>query len=271
MEMERKEWSALQQFKQALAWEGKALFIKTYIPAAVFLCLLIVIGSLPREVCDYLRIHAMAVVAAVNIFFGFVTVFSLFFLPAVILSAPYGDSIHPIEKTGDVSEKSFLAARLLYCVILTVILMLAGILASGLMEKFATESVGWFQLSFTYYDTWKSILWTVCHSGFWKQVLFTGLVQPLVFLWIFLCRLRKRQQRLYVSSYILAMLLSGVLEAVAELQFLHFAPEKQPPVWVTDGIWFLVMLGSIYAFLRMALRAAEEVDYEYFREKLNTY
>lgn len=271
MEMERKEWSASQQFKRALAWEGKKLFYKMYIPATVFLCLLIVIGSLPREACNYLRIHAMVVVAAVNLFFGFVTVFSLFFLPAVILSAPYGEPVHPIEKARDVSEKSFLAARLLHCAVLTVILMLAGILASGLMEKFATESVRWFRLNFTYYDTWKSILWTVCDSGFWKQVLFTGLVQPLVFLWIFLSRLRKRQQRLYVSSYILAMLLSGVLEAVAELQFLHFAPEKEPPVWVTDGIWFLVMLGTIYAFFRMTLRAAEEVDHEYMKGKLNTY
>lgn len=260
METERKERSAFEQFMGALIWEGKKLFSKMYIPAGVFLCMLIVIGLLPGDACSYLLNHATVVVVAVNICLAFGVAFSLAFLPAVIISAPYGDPALPIETTGAASEKYVLAARLLLCTVLTAILMLAGILASALMEKFATESVGWFQLGFIYYDTRESILWTVSHLGFWKQILFTGMVHPLVFLWIFLCRFRKRQERLYVSSYILAMLLSGVLEAAAELQFIHFAPGKEP-VWVTEGIWFLVVTGVIYAFFGMVLKAAKEIDH----------
>lgn len=252
MENERKEWSIGEQLKRTLLWETKKLYHKLYIPGILLLCVVAVIALLPREVCGYLRIHAMAVVAFVNICLALGLGFSLCFLPAAIHASPYGDALYPLEKTGDLSEKAFLAARVMICLAVTAVVIFAGIFASGLMEKFATESIGWFHLNFIYFDP-KNSKWLIFTAGFWKQLIFTGLVQPIVFLWIFLRRLHRHQERQYVRSYILSMFLGELLRAAAELQIVHFAPGHELPAWISTGVWFLVMLGSAYVLFRQSL------------------
>ena len=118
-------------------------------------------------------------------------------------------------------------------------MILAGQLASALMEKFATESMRWFYLNVT--------------PDFWKVLIIGGLVQPLASLWIFLRRLGRHQEYQYVRSFFLGLFLSELIQAAAELQFLHFDPEKVPPMWILEGVWYLVMLGSAGLFFRLSL------------------
>ena len=159
--------------------------------------------------------------------------------PMVVLMTPYEDRLHPMERSGDLSESARLLARLLLSVSLMAAMILAGQLASALMEKFATESMRWFYLNVT--------------PGFWKVLIIGGLVQPLTSLWVFLRRLGRHQEYQYVRSYFLGLLLSELIQAAAELQFLHFDPEKVPPVWILEGVWYLVMLGSAGLFFRLSL------------------
>lgn len=234
----QKDWSLTEQVKRALGWEAKKLFYKLYIPAGILLGVLLLIGLLPKAVCDFLRSHALGVVAVVNI--GLVVFLMLgMVLPVVILVIPYKDRLNPYEQTGDLSEKARLLARLLLGISLFAAVILAMHLASALMEKFATESISWLHWNYT--------------LGFWKMLITGGFVQPLAILWIFLRRLDRNQEYQYVRSFFLGELLSELIQAAAELAFLHFTPGKEPPVWLLEGVWYLVMLGSAGVLFRLSL------------------
>lgn len=238
MTCEQREWSMAEQIKRALGWESRKLFHKLYIPTGTYLAVLLLIALLPEAACDLLRAHAFWAIAFVNM--GLVVILILGLLqPMVVLMTPYEDRLHPMERSGDLSESARLLARLLLSVSLMAAMILAGQLASALMEKFATESMRWFYLNVT--------------PGFWKVLIIGGLVQPLTSLWVFLRRLGRRQEYQYVRSYFLGLLLSELIQAAAELQFLHFDPEKVPPVWILEGVWYLVMLGSAGLFFRLSL------------------
>lgn len=238
MTYEQKGWSLTEQIKRALGWEAKKIFYKLYIPAGILLGLLLLIGLLPKAVCDFLRIHALGAVAAVNMVLVVFLMLGMV-LPAVVLVIPYEDRLYPFEQTGDLSARARLLARLLLGISLFAAVILAMHLASTLMEKFATESMSWLHWNYT--------------LGFWKMLISGGLVQPLAALWIFLRRLNRNQEYQYVRSFFLSTLLSGFIEAAAELEFLHFAPGKEPPVWLLEGVWYLVMLGSAGVFFRLSL------------------
>lgn len=244
MEKNKTEWSMAEQFKRALGWEVKKLFYRLYIPAGIFLGVLVLIGLLPQDACDFLREHVFAVVALINIGFVIAVLFGIL-LPVFLLISPYGDQMHPVKGLGDLSEKACLLARMALGAVLLAAVLLTGNLASILMGKFATESMSWFHFNFT--------------MGFCKMLVYQGAVMPLAILWIFLRRLGRHQERQYVRSVFWGVLLcEGVIRAAAELQLLHFAPGEEPPVWVLDGVWYLVMLGSAAVLLRRCLAQEQQ-------------
>lgn len=244
MTYEQKEWSMAEQIKRALGWETKKLFYKIYIPAGTLLGVLLVIGLLPQAACDFLRVHAIWAVAFVNV--GLTAMLLLgMVLPVVILVTPYRERLYPVERLGDLSEQARLLARLLLGVSLFAALAATVLLASALMEKFATESIVWLRWNYT--------------PGFWKMLIIAGLIHPLATLWIFLRRLGRKKEYQYVRSFFLGMILSEYINAAAELQFLHFAPGKEPPVWILEGVWYLVMLGSAGIFFRLSLNISRAI------------
>ena len=239
MKDDRNDWSMAERFKRALGWEAKKLFYRLRIPAGIFLGVLVLIGLLPQAACDFLRNHVFAAVALINIGFVIAVGFGIL-LPVFLLISPYGDQMHPVKGLGDLSEKACLLARVALGAALLATVLLTGNLASVLMEKFATESMSWFHFNFT--------------LGFCKMLVYAGAVMPLAILWIFLRRLGRHQERQYVRSVFWGVLLcEAVIRAAAELQLLHFAPGEEPPVWVMDGVWYLVMLGSAAVLFRRCL------------------
>lgn len=254
MDKNRIEWSMAEQFKLAFAWEAKKLFYRLYIPAGIFLGVLLLIGLLPQAACDFLKSDAFGFVALINT--GFVIAEGVgIFLPVLILIAPYGDQTRPVKVSGDLSEEASLMegrmamkgcprvsllARLALGEAVLSAMLLTGNLASVLMEKFNTESMRWFHLNFTLESC--------------KILVYLGAVMPLAILWIFLRRLGRYQERQYIQSVFWGGLLGGLISAAAELQILHFAPGKEPPLWIMDGVWYLVMLGSAAALFRLSLR-----------------
>ena len=54
------------------------------------------------------------------------------------------------------------------------------------------------------------------------------------------------------------LLCEAVIRAAAELQLLHFAPGEEPPVWVMNGVWYLVMLGSAAVLFRLSLAVSPD-------------
>lgn len=261
MEYQQKEWSMGQQLIRAFLWEAKRLFYKLYIPAGIYLCVMAVIWLLPKEACDYVRIHAVSVFYFANLFFIVGLQLGLCLLPYAVLAAPYGEAIHPLEKNGDLSEAAVLAARILLCIVLAAVLIWMGMTASGLMEKFAGETNAWFQVEFVYFDSRQKSQGLIFTLRFWKQIVCIGVLQPMAFFWIFLRRLYRNHERQYVSSYILALLLNAMLMTVAELQFVHLAPGKELPVWIQAGVWMGVVFGSVYVFFRDSVKLGESGDY----------
>lgn len=153
--------------------------------------------------------------------------------------------MHPVKGLGDLSEKACLLARVALGAALLATVLLTGNLASVLMEKFATESMSWFHFNFT--------------LGFCKMLVYAGAVMPLAILWIFLRRLSRHQERQYIRSVFWGVLLcEAVIRAAAELQLLHFAPGEEPPVWVMNGVWYLVMLGSAAVLFRLSLAVSPD-------------
>lgn len=247
MNKNRIEWSMAEQFKLAFAWEAKKLFYRLYIPAGIFLGVLLLIGLLPQAACDFLKSDAFGFVALINTGFVIAEVVGIF-QPVFILIAPYGDQTRPVKVSGELSEEAslmegpwvYLLARLALGEALLSAVLLTGSLASVLMEKFNTESMRWFHVNFT--------------LGSSKILVYLGAVMPLAILWIFLRRLGRYQKRQYIQSVFWGGLLGELISAAAELQILHFAPGKEPPLWVMDGVWYLVMLGSAAALFRLSLR-----------------
>lgn len=237
-------WGMAEQMKRALGWEAKKLFYKIYIPAGTLLGVLLIIGLLPKAACDFLRIHLFWAVAFVNVGLAALLMLGMV-LPVVVLVTPYEDRLYPAERLGDLSERAMLLARLLLGVSLLAVLILAGHLATALMEKFATDSIGWLHWNFT--------------LGFWKMLVLSGLVQPLAALWIFLRRLGRYKEYQYVRSFFLGMLLSEIIKGAAELRILHFEPGKEPPVWIMETIWYLVMLGSAGMLFRLCLNISRAI------------
>lgn len=239
------KWNPLEQLIRALFWEGKKLFYKLRFPVCGLLCAVILIWILPREACDFLRSHAGIAVMIVNVFIGLGIFAGILFLPEFVLSAPCSDRMYPMEKLGGLSQAARLAARLLIILVLMAGFVWTADYASGLMNKFATSTQRFFRID---------LAW-----GFSRTLVINGLVQPLVFLWILLRRLRAGRGRQYILSYILATLFTYVPMAAAELKFLHFAPGNQPPAWFYEVIWYLVMLGTAAVFFRLCCR--EELRY----------
>ena len=247
MENERMEWSPLEQLIRALFWESKKFFYKLRLPACCLLGTAAVLWALPQEACDFLRSHVWIAVMVLNTCLGLSLFGGILFLPEVMISAPFSDKMYPMERLGNLSVKARLAARLLIVTALMAALILTGGFASGVMGKFATNTSSLFRIE---------LAW-----GFWKTLVINGLTQPLIFLWFFLRRLRAGRGRQYVLSYFFSMLFTYAAIAVAELKFLHFAPGSQPPAWVCEGVWYLVMLGCAGVFFFLCAGEEEKTQW----------
>lgn len=221
-------WSFAGQVRRAFCWESKNLFYKLRYFACVVFGILLAARLLPQEAVGLFTGRFIYVTVFVNVCLALILFTGLLYLPEIFLASSYTQQLQLMEKTGDISVKAYLLARLALCVIMTAMLLLTIGFASSLMERFSTDTVRWFQVDL--------------ELGFWKQIIAGALVQPLLFLWYFLSRLSMRKERRYVRAYFYSGALYQVFNSAAGLKFLHFAPGQEPPVWVLDGVWYLVML-----------------------------
>lgn len=237
--------SLTEQIWRAFRLEGGKWFYKLrYLACAVF-AVLLAIALLPQEACELLAGRFVYVTAFVNVGLAFILVCGLLFLPEVLLAQAYTQRGQPTQKDEGISQKAYLLARLLLCIVIMAVLLFTTYAACSLMERFATDTVRWFSIDFAF--------------GFQKQLIAGALVQPLLFLWFFLKPLAIRQERQYLRAYLVSVVIFQIVQAVAGLSYVHFAPGKEPPGWVLDGFWYLVMLGFAAVMFRRVtgrLRAA---------------
>lgn len=226
MEKNRTAWSKLCG---AVLWECRKRYCALRYPAVIYLAVLLVICALPQELCRFLDEKANILVVLINLGAAVTMIFGFAILPYSTMSYPYGREEYRKEQLSDVALPARLFARTLANVLQCLLLLAVAYATEWGMEKFADAGHSYFTFSLS--------------RGLWESLLLHGLLNPLVYLAVFLRRYLRHQNCCYVSSYIIALLITDI--AVTNLDSnLESLTRTHPALWsgVCAALWALMVL-----------------------------
>lgn len=213
----------------AVFWECQKRYYALRYPAAVYIAMVLIICALPQKLCRFLDEKVNFLVMLVNLVLGLTIMFSFGILPYSTMSAPYGKEEYQKEQLGDISIPVRLFARTLANLMQCALILAGANLGTWGMDKFADATHSYFVFSLT--------------RTAWESLLVYGLLNPLVYLAVFLRKYLRVQSCCYVSSYIISSLITGLVVTNLDSN-LESLMRVHPALWsgVPVVLWALVIL-----------------------------
>jgi len=214
-----------QKLAGAVLWECRKRYYALRYPAAVYLAALLLICALPQELCRFLDQEARFLVTMLNLAFAISAILGLAILPYSVMSAPYGREQYQKERLSDISVPVRLFARALAVLLQTAFVLTAVYAATWGMGRFADASHSYFVLSLD--------------RKLWESLLLYGILNPLIYLALFLRMYLRHQRCYYVFPYLVADVLTHLIASNADR-----LPRTLPTSWsaAADGVWAAAVL-----------------------------